>query len=61
MRRLLFTIVLIIIALNIGAYVGKEKMNKFYIAAGEKTIQQTKKTTVWVCGKWKEEEKIPEK
>ena len=60
MRRLLITIVLIIIALNIGAYVGKEKMNKFYVSAGSKTIQQTKKTTLWVCGKWNEKE-IPEK
>jgi hypothetical protein len=60
MRRLLFTIVLIIIASYVGAFIGKEKMNKFYIAAGEKTIQQTKKTTLWVCGKWNEKE-IPEK
>ena len=51
MRRLLFTIILIIIALNIGAYVGKKKMNKFYIAAGEKTIQQTKTTILWVRNK----------
>jgi hypothetical protein len=59
MRRLLFTIVLIIIALNVGAYVGKEKMNKFYLAAGEKTIETTKKTVVWTTNKWNEE--IPEK
>jgi uncharacterized protein (UPF0333 family) len=60
MRRLLFTIVLIIIALNVGAYVGKEKMNKFYLAAGEKTIKATKNTVVWTSNKWNEQE-IPEK
>jgi len=58
MRRLLFTIVLIIIALNIGAYVGKEKMNNFYLSAGKKTIKVTKNTVVWTTKQWKEE--IPE-
>jgi hypothetical protein len=60
MRRLLFTIVLIIIALNVGAYVGKEKMNKFYIAAGERTIKTTKNAVVWTADKWNEKE-FPEK
>jgi hypothetical protein len=60
MRRLLFTIVLIIIALNVGAYVGKEKMNKFYLSAGEKTIKTTKNAVVWTTDKWNEKE-IPEK
>jgi hypothetical protein len=60
MRRLLITIVLIIIALNVGAYVGKEKLNKFYLFAGEKTIKATKNTVVWTSNKWNEQE-IPEK
>ena len=59
MRRLLFTIVLIIIALNVGAYVGKEKMNSFYLSAGKKTIETTKKTVVWTTKQWNGE--IPEK
>jgi hypothetical protein len=60
MRRLLFTIVLIIIALNVGAYVGKEKMNKFYLAAGEKTIKTTKNAVAWTTDTWNKKE-IPEK
>ena len=55
MRRLLFTIVLIIIALNVGAYVGKEKMNMFYLSAGKKTIKATKNTVVWTKEQWNEE------
>ena len=58
MRRLIFTVVLIIIALNVGAYVGKEKMNKFYIFAGKKTIKAAKNTAVWTTEQWNEE--IPE-
>ena len=60
MRRLLFTIVLIIIALYVGAYVGKEKMNEFYVAAGKKTIKTTKNTVVWITDEWGESE-LPEK
>jgi len=59
MRRLLFMIVLIIIALNVGAYVGKEKMNSFYSSAGKKTIKTTKNAVVWTKEQWNEE--IPEK
>jgi hypothetical protein len=59
MRRLLLTIVLIIIALNVGAYVGKEKMNEFYVSAGKKSIQATKNAVVWITGEWEEVE-IPE-
>jgi hypothetical protein len=54
MRRLILTIVLIIIALNVGAYVGKEKMDKFYISAGEKTVEVTKNTVVWITAKWQD-------
>jgi hypothetical protein len=59
MRRLLFTIVLIIIALNVGAYVGKENLNSFYLSAGKKTITATKNTVVWTTEQWNEE--LPEK
>ena len=59
MRRLLFTVVLIIIALNVGAYVGKERMNSFYLSAGKKTITVTKSTVAWTTEQWNEE--IPEK
>lgn len=58
MRRLLFTIVLIIIALNVGAYVGKEKMDKFYIFAGEKTVEVTKNTVVWAKDQWSKDANI---
>lgn len=58
MRRLLFTIVLIIIALNVGAYVGKEKMDKFYIFAGEKTVEVTKATVVWAKYQWSKDANI---
>lgn len=60
MRRLLFTIVLVIIVLNIGAYVGKEKMNKFYFSSGKKVISGTKKVVIWVTGQWKSND-LPEK
>jgi len=55
MRRLLFTIVLIIIAFNVGAYVGKENMNKFY-ANGKKAFSVSKKAIVWAKGEWKNSE-----
>ncbi len=60
MRRLLFTIVLVIIALYVGAYVGKEKMNKFYLSAGKKIVSGTKRTVVWVTDQWSSDN-LPEK
>lgn len=51
MRRLLFTVVLIIIALYVGAYVGKENMNK----GAEVAIQKTKVCYLWVKDTWKED------
>ncbi len=56
MRRLLTTIVLVIIALNVGAYVGKEKMNKFYLSAGKKTIDKTKKIVIWTTERWQKKQ-----
>ncbi len=56
MRRLLTTIVLVIIALNVGAYVGKEKMNGFYLSAGKKIVAGTKKVTVWTTKQWQSEQ-----
>jgi len=50
MRRLLFTVVLIIIALYVGAYVGKENMNK----GAEITIQKTKVCCLWLKNTWNE-------
>lgn len=44
----LTTIILIIIALNIGAYVGKERMTDFNTAG----IRMTKDTISWVKEKW---------
>lgn len=51
MRRLLLTVVLIIIAFNAGAYVGKENMNKFY-SNGKKVISITKNAVVWATAQW---------
>ncbi len=52
MRRLLTTIVLVIIAFNVGAYVGKENMNKFY-SSGKKVVLITKDAVVWATGQWR--------
>jgi len=60
MRRLLFTIVLVIIALYVGAFVGKEKMNRFYLSAGKKIVSGTKKVTVWTTEQWSSDS-LPEK
>ncbi len=60
MRRLLFTIVLVIIAFNVGAYVGKEKMNKLNLSAGKKIVSGTKKVVVWATEQWSSD-KLPEK
>lgn len=52
MRRLLTTIVLVIIAFNMGAYVGKENMNKFY-SSGKKVVLIIKDAVVWATGQWR--------
>ncbi len=56
MRRLFTTIVLIIIALNVGAYVGKEKLNGFYLSAGKKIVSGAKEVTVWTTKQWQSEQ-----
>jgi len=43
-------IVLIVVCLYVGAYVGKENMNK----GAEVAIQKTKVCYLWVAGTWKE-------
>ena len=48
----LITIILIIIALNVGACVGKERMTKFNTAG----IRMTKNAVSWVKEKWSEKD-----
>ena len=55
MRRLFTTIVLIIIAFHMGAYVGKENMNKFY-SIGKKVVVLTKDAVVWATTQWSSKE-----
>ena len=55
MRRLFWTIFLTIVVLNIGAHIGREKMNKFNTCVGNKIIQVTKNATNWAKEQWNTE------
>ena len=59
MKRILFTIILVVIALlagvYLGAYVGKEKLNEYSLIGGKKLISMTKTGCLWVKEQWQED------
>lgn len=54
MKRLLFTIILVVIALYIGAYIGKDNLDKYSLQGGKKLISMTKTSCQWVKTQWQE-------
>lgn len=55
MKRLLFTIILMVASLFVGAYVGKEKLNEYSLIGGKKLISMTKTSCQWIKEQWQED------
>lgn len=54
MRRLFATIIIIVISMYAGAYIGKDKLNQYAENGSIKAIDFTKAGCGWIVNHWKD-------